>query len=176
MNKWYLKHICRKLINGATRSIGLEPVRQSKHEQRWIYIDELLTNAAHYPIFIFGEYSPPNEACNASHVVVGNGRFTVYEYSSDIREQRCSTYEFSNFIEIAKYCAESQINAALRILRSKDKNYRSINDLVTENEIKQWFDLQKKHEEYIKIMLNSYLIGVRSRMLNWQINMLLRYT
>jgi len=166
MKKKLIESICRLILNGAIRSIGL-PVPKKEVLKAGIHnIGELMFKTRYYPICICKKYEPLAERSDASHIVFDEDGYRMYFYSSDRREAPIVVKKFKNFIALAKFCAERQITISSHAILQRDNELQKLLSSKNIENIMKALDMQKKYNERMSLKLNNYFNRYENKLLN----------
>jgi len=168
LKKWYVFFLCKILIAGAQKSIGLRYKKIQRLSNGAINVGDLMANPELFKFYLSSDYESVSHENNQKYIVIGNGIYQFYEYSSDPRDG--TTYrEFNDFMKMTKFCAERQLRIATNISMRKDQNYKEAIGNQTSTEFEEWFELHKHHEKNLQLLLSKYLNGAFAKYVNSQV-------
>ncbi|MFH2046345.1 MAG: hypothetical protein ABIK92_14490 [Pseudomonadota bacterium] len=166
MKKIIIESICRLILNGSIRSLGLPAPKKEKLKAGIHNIGELMFKTRYYPIFIGKKYEPLAERSDASHIVLDEDGYRIYSYSSDRREDTTVVNKFNNFVELAEFCAERQITISSHAIIQRDEELQKLlRSKNPENMIKA-LDMQKNYKERMSFKLKNYFNRYETKLLN----------
>jgi hypothetical protein len=168
MKKWYVIFLCKRLINGAQKSVGLKYKKVKVSNTGKFNLGDVLRNPWRYSFCMIDEYETLNKTTDKPYIVIGSGIYKYHAYSNDPREPGVFK-EFDNFINVVEFCAERVQVVATNISMRKDKNFKETIGVMTHEEFTNWSNLLQAHEKKVKLKLSKYLNGAVPKFINWQI-------
>ena len=106
-----------------------------------------------------------------THVVISRNEFKVIRYSPDPRDGT-QAESFSSPVDVARHFVSFQMTTATNMSMARDEKYKSINPRESSEQLGQYIELIKQHEQALKRKIDTLHDSRKVKLINCLIKIL----